>query len=230
MAGGQRLGFFGSPRVRGFLGRLVPRALLVRTLDPGAGRSVLLTFDDGPHPDITPAVLNRLDEHGARAIFFVIGRRVRRAPHLLEEIRRRGHVLGNHSHLHPASSVLPMHAPPPFFRYYHDARRCQAVVEANTGFAPTLFRQPGGRLTLTTLIVPCLLGLRSVKWSKDVQDWRFRSSHEGRAGAEELLRTITPGDVVLLHDDNPIILDVLDTLLPGLNALQYDLRRGPDLL
>ena len=70
----------------------------------------------------------------------------------------------------------------------------------------------------------------SVKWSKDVQDWRFRNSREGRAGADELLRTITQGDVVLLHDDNPIVLDVLDTLLPDLKAQEYDLRRGPDLL
>lgn len=212
--------------VRTRLGRMIPRALLIRKLHPRAGRRVLLTFDDGPHPQVTPAVLDRLDAYGAKAVFFVVGRRIKHAPDLVREIHRRGHVIGNHSYLHRLSDVLPSRPRPRLVTYYADARRCQAAVAQQTQMAPTLFRPPGGRVTWTTLAVPRVLGMRCVKWSQDVEDWRFSSSSDGRAGALELLRTIAAGDIVLLHDNNPIVLDLLDLLLPGLCERQYDLSQG----
>ena len=79
---------------------LIPRAANVRRLRRRAGNAVLLTFDDGPDPEVTPGVLERLDAYGAKAVFFVVGRRVKRAPHLLMRMAERGHLIGNHSHLH----------------------------------------------------------------------------------------------------------------------------------
>jgi peptidoglycan/xylan/chitin deacetylase (PgdA/CDA1 family) len=205
---------------------LVPRAVVACRLGRTAAPAVLLTFDDGPHPAVTPAVLDRLDAHGAKAVFFVIGRRVKRAPHLLADIQARSHVLGNHTHLHRDCDVLANAPRPRLGFYYRDARRCQEVVARQTGRRPRLFRPPGGRLTPVTLLAPRLLGLRCVTWSAEVKDWAFRSAAEARAGAQQLLAAVAPGDIVLLHDNNPSVLDLLDVLLPGLTARGFDLAAG----
>jgi peptidoglycan/xylan/chitin deacetylase (PgdA/CDA1 family) len=189
-------------------------------------KSLLLTFDDGPDAKVTPAVLDRLDAYGVKAVFFIVGRRVKHAPHLLAEIQKRGHRIGNHTHLHRPGYVLGSVFNLAFRSYYRDLRRCQAVVEKLTGSTPNLFRPPGGRLTLRNLAVPQVLGLRCVLWSQEVGDWRFRSASEGAAGGQELLRRVGPGDIILLHDDNPSVLDLLDVLLPGLQVRGYDLASG----
>ncbi len=211
--------------IRAMVKAMLPRTLVTRTLRR-AGRAVLLTFDDGPHAEVTPAVLDRLDEYGARAVFFLIGRRIKRAPHLPAQIRDRGHLLGNHSHLHLDRYVLADERPPGFCEYYRDSQRCQAAIERHAGIRPVLFRPPGGRLTPVTVLVPKLLGLRCVTWSREVSDWRFRSPGEAQAGASALAATVAPGDIVLLHDDNPWVLDVLDALLPELRRRDLDLGSG----
>lgn len=208
------------------LKRVLPRAVAVQRLPRGTDNSLLLTFDDGPDPDVTPAVLDRLDAYGAKAVFFIVGSRVKRAPHLLAEIQRRGHRIGNHTYLHRRGYVLGSSFNLRFAGYYRDLRRCQAVIEEHTGSRPRLFRPPGGRLTPLTLMVPKFLGLRCVIWSREVGDWQFRSPGQGAAGGEELLRRAQPGDIVLLHDDNPCVLDLLDVFLPGLRARRYDLASG----
>jgi peptidoglycan/xylan/chitin deacetylase (PgdA/CDA1 family) len=202
----------------------------MRNLPPANDRSVLLTFDDGPHSAVTPAVLERLQRHGATAVFFVIGRRVKRAAHVLPQIRAGGHLIGNHSYLHRARFVLADAPAPRFWEYYRDLRRCQAVVDKCAGLRPRLFRPPGGRLTPVTLLVPKLLGLRCVTWSREAGDWRFRTAQEARAGAAVLAATVEPGDVVLLHDDNPCVLDLLDELLPALVARHFNLTSAIDRL
>jgi len=210
--------------------RLIPRSLAIQRLRRSLRPTVLLTFDDGPHSDITPGVLERLERHGARAVFFVIGRRARRARHLLTRMTSAGHVLGNHSHLHRDSYVLPRLPQVSFWSYYYDCARCQDVVARSTGTAPKLFRPPGGRMTPATMATSQLLGTRSVLWTRDVGDWRFRRSEEASAGAAELLRVVAPRDIVLLHDDNRCVLDLLDRLLPGLRSRGFDLASGVDLL
>jgi len=219
-----------SPGFRSRVKRLIPRALAIQRLRPSPQPTVLLTFDDGPHPEITPAVLERLERHNARAVFFVIGRRARRAHQLLERIQSAGHLIGNHSHLHRDGYVLPDAPQVSFLSYYRDCARCQAVVAHSTGAAPLLFRPPGGRMTPATMVTPRLLGMRSVLWSREVSDWSFRRSEEARAGAVELLRIIAPQDIVLLHDDNRCVLDLLDVLLPELRSRGFDLASGVDLV
>src|SRR5665213_488321 len=67
----------------------------------GCSNSILFTFDDGPHPDVTPRILSLLERYKARAVFFVVGARIPRAPHVLRTILEQGHALGNHSFSHP---------------------------------------------------------------------------------------------------------------------------------
>lgn len=210
--------------------RLIPRSLAIQRLRWSPQPTILLTFDDGPHPEITPGVLERLERHGARAVFFVIGRRARRAQQLLAQIRSAGHLIGNHSHLHRDGYVLPTASQASFVSYYHDCGRCQTIIAGSTGAPPRLFRPPGGRITVATMLAPRLLGMRSVLWTREVADWAFRTSDEAEAGASELLRTIAPQDIVLLHDDNRKVLELLDRVLPVLRSRGFDLASGVDLL
>jgi peptidoglycan/xylan/chitin deacetylase (PgdA/CDA1 family) len=209
---------------------LIPRSVAIQRLRWSPQPTILLTFDDGPHPEVTPRVLDRLERHGARAVFFVIGRRARRAPHVLEQIRSAGHLIGNHSHLHRDGYVLTTAAQTSWVGYYKDCGRCQSIVARTAGVSPRLFRPPGGRLTAATLVTPRLLGMRSVLWTREVADWAFRRSDEAEAGASRLLRTIAPQDIVLLHDDNRHVLELLDRILPALQDRGFDLASGVDLL
>ena len=103
-----------------------------------AGNNILLTFDDGPHPEATPAVLDLLREHEARAIFFVVGNRIQRAPQMLLRILDEGHWLGNHSHTHPNDRRMP------YREYLAELRKCQQVIHDITGTSPRFHRPPLG--------------------------------------------------------------------------------------
>jgi peptidoglycan/xylan/chitin deacetylase (PgdA/CDA1 family) len=189
----------------------------VHTLRRQGGREVLLTFDDGPHPEVTAGVLDRLKLFGARAAFFVVGNRIPRAPHLLRRALAEGHLIGNHSFAHH------LDRPPWLVPYVKDLARCQRAIEAITGQRPRLFRPPLGRISVASLLAPRCLGLRAVYWSVDPRDWRLRDPGEARACGERLTAAVSPGDIILLHDDNPCVLSVLDALLPSLVSQGYDL-------
>jgi peptidoglycan/xylan/chitin deacetylase (PgdA/CDA1 family) len=96
-------------------------------------RSVLLTFDDGPHPDVTPAVLDRLRTYQARALFFIVGSRIEKAPEMLNRILAEGHRIGNHSFEHR------LEKDPRLISYYFDVRRCQSQLAQLTGTTPAFF-------------------------------------------------------------------------------------------
>jgi peptidoglycan/xylan/chitin deacetylase (PgdA/CDA1 family) len=213
---------------RHLLRAAIPRRVLIDRLPPTPKRTVLLTFDDGPDPRLTLKVLDMLGEHGARALFFVVGRRVLTAPWLLRRIVEAGHLIGNHSHLHHNRRYVIR--APAFCLYLRDARRCQRVIREHLGLTPCFFRPPGGRLTLTTLLVPFVLGLRCVRWSIDSNDWRFRTTAEATAGAAAVLDRVAPRDIVLMHDDKGTIIPLLEILLPGLRERGFDLSSGLDAI
>jgi peptidoglycan-N-acetylglucosamine deacetylase len=216
-------------RARSVVAKAIPRRVAIRRLRSGATPTVLLTFDDGPDEAVTPAVLDLLDAHQARGVFFVIGHRAEQCPGLLREIAARGHVLGNHSYTH-ADTYFEPHPPPRLRPFRADVSRCQAILDSVTRDGPRLFRPPGGRLTISTVLTPQLLGLRCTVWSREVSDWAFRSDDEGRAGGERLIRDVRAGDIVLLHDNNPSLLPLLEVLLPGLRSRGLDLASGAQYL
>jgi len=183
-------------------------------------RAVLLTFDDGPHPQVTPQVLDRLAAHDARAVFFVVGRVFADAPGVLEQIAAAGHVLGNHSWQHDLNRNGR------FVPYLRDLQRCQHEIERVTRQRPRLFRPPLGRISLASFVAPRLAGLKPIYWSTELQDWQLTTDDEAQRQATAWAESIAPGDIVLLHDDNPCVLTILDVLLPRLVARGFDLHRG----
>ena len=101
------------------LKHFIPSKMILQQLPAGNKKSVLLTFDDGPHPESTPLVLDLLDKFDAKAFFFVVGERVEERPDLARDIISRGHLIGNHTFSH---LDIPR---PEYERYRDDILRCQ---------------------------------------------------------------------------------------------------------
>jgi peptidoglycan/xylan/chitin deacetylase (PgdA/CDA1 family) len=155
------------------------------------GGAVALTFDDGPHPAGTPAVLDLLEEAGARATFFLVGEQVREHPGLAAEVARRGHEIAVHCDRH--RNLLRLSPG----QVRDDLRRAAATIEEATGRSPRHYRPPYGVLSGPALAVARRAGWLTVLWSRDGRDWEHRATPESVAGR---LRGAGPGDVVLLHD------------------------------
>lgn len=199
----------------------MPERWLLRRLPPPLDRNgLLLTFDDGPTPGVTEAVLERLERHGARAVFFMLGRHAARHPDLARAVAAAGHPVGNHSHDHDMSR---WQAP---WRWWTDLRRAGRALAAAGVPAPRFYRPPGGRITPLTVAGPPLLGLRTVLWSVDSDDWRDRDPAAARALGRRLAESVAPGDIVLCHDIRPANAMLLDELLPRLADRGLDLA-GP---
>ncbi|MFT3863492.1 MAG: polysaccharide deacetylase family protein [Solirubrobacterales bacterium] len=157
------------------------------------GEGVALTFDDGPHPRGTPAVLEILREAGGqKATFFLAGEQVERRPALAAEIVAAGHRVELHCHRHRNQLRLTPRA------LLEDAERGRAAIEEASGQAIADYRPPYGIFSGSGLRAIRSRGWRPVLWSKWGRDWT-RS-----ATAESITRKATagirPGDIVLLHD------------------------------
>jgi peptidoglycan/xylan/chitin deacetylase (PgdA/CDA1 family) len=165
--------------------------------------AVALTFDDGPHPEWTPRVLDLLAATGVRATFFVVGHRVREYPDLVRRIRREGHVLGSHSATHPDARRLGVRS---LIRDYAEGR---AALEAVVGGPVALFRPPNGTVDLKGAAVMRWLGLVPLLWTVDPEDW-----HPDTTTAQIAARAATAGagEIVLLHDglERPLAARALD--------------------
>jgi peptidoglycan/xylan/chitin deacetylase (PgdA/CDA1 family) len=158
----------------------------------GAEDGVALTFDDGPHPQGTPAVLEVLRERGATATFFLAGEQVAPRPRLVAEIVAAGHGVELHCHRHRNLLRLSPRA------FLEDAERARAVIEDASGQAISDYRPPYGIFSAATLRAVQRRGWRPVLWSRWGRDW------DRGASAESIARRastgIVAGDVVLLHD------------------------------
>ncbi|MGL6225911.1 MAG: polysaccharide deacetylase family protein [Thermoguttaceae bacterium] len=184
----------------------------------------LLTFDDGPDPMVTPAVLDLLRKYNAKAIFFICGRRIENAPELLAKIVEEGHALGNHSFAHWHNND------PGIKEYTDDLKICQKMIAQLVSVPTKFFRAPKGSLRPAALIAPKKLSLRYIHWSVSVEDWNLRDHEEAKKRGKLLVEKTRPGDIVLLHDDNPCVLDILEVALPVWVEKGYALDQGVKLL
>jgi peptidoglycan/xylan/chitin deacetylase (PgdA/CDA1 family) len=166
---------------------------VVRRADAGAG-AVALTFDDGPHPEGTPAVLAELDRLGMRATFYVVAAQARRFPAVLGQILAAGHELGLHGGRH-----LP-HALVPPLVLEGELGRARAEIEALAGVELRSLRAPFGAASLSTLRFARLSGMPLVGWSRWGRDWERRATPA--AVARRVAAGATAGDILLLHDSD----------------------------
>jgi peptidoglycan-N-acetylglucosamine deacetylase len=205
------------------LGSLLPRSRLLGpnlTRLPDAPGCVALTIDDGPDPEVTPAVLDLLNRHGVRATFFCIGERVAQHPELARRITREGHEIGNHTERH--RYVFSLFGPAAIRR---EIVQAQASIQATCQVVPRYFRAPAG--LRNPFLQPCLAAL-----DLQLASWTRRGFDTVNADAEQVLRRLTrnlaAGDILLLHDGRaaraadgaPVILTVLPRLLARLAELR----------
>lgn len=159
---------------------------------PEASNALVLTFDDGPHPDYTPRILDILAAHQVPAVFFLAGKNVRRYPRIVRRIEDAGHETGCHTYSHAnlrwASAA----------RLHEDLTRFEQLF-ARMGFrAPRLFRPPNGAKSPIVEWVLRRRGYRLVHWTVSPKDWRESDSPE--AVLERLHQHARPGAIILLHD------------------------------
>ncbi|HEX3140147.1 MAG TPA: polysaccharide deacetylase family protein [Rhizobacter sp.] len=159
-----------------------------------ARREISLTIDDGPDPEVTPAVLDLLDAHGARATFFCIARHAQTHARLCRAIVERGHSVQNHTHRH--SHTFAFSGPRAFAREIDAAQDAFAQI---TGVRPVFFRAPAGFRNMFLAPVLHDRGLQLVSWTRRGYDTARRDP----AGVlTRLTRGLAAGDILLLHDGN----------------------------
>ncbi len=146
---------------------------------------VFLTFDDGPRPEVTPWVLDTLEQFNAKATFFCLGKNVENFPDLFQEIKKRGHAVGNHSYSHVKG--WGMHTGD----YIHDVDFANGLIGSN------LYRPPYGRIgphqgrMLSERY-------RIIMWNLLSRDYSRKLSE--KSCARGIIKRVKPGDVVVFHD------------------------------
>lgn len=187
---------------------LFPEAVF-RIKSSGVGKKrVFLTFDDGPIPEVTPWVLDVLDRFGVKATFFMVGQNVERNPQLLEEVRRRGHAVGNHTlhHIQGASATT--------MRYMRDAAEGAKLTGS------TLFRPPHGWLRPRQMMA-LKKHYKVVMYDLVTRDYSWRLTPEDVIS--NVKRYVRDGSIIVFHDSLKSW-PRLQTALPA--SLQWLLGQG----
>ena len=159
-----------------------------RIEDPGAAA---ITFDDGPHSEGTPAVLEQLARAGARATFFMVGEQVDRNPSLATEVAAAGHSIASHGYLHQNQLRRTRR------ELEHDLSRADAAIAEATGRRPLLYRPPYGIFSWYGIEL-AWRGWTPLLWSRWGRDWAARATPDSIAA--KVTEHLEAGDVLLLHD------------------------------
>ncbi|MFJ9870640.1 polysaccharide deacetylase family protein [Streptomyces sp. NPDC101165] len=214
----QPLTGYGPPRAE-------PRKLKVRH-EPilqisGRGRRMMLTFDDGPHPDYTPHILDTLAKYDVRAMFFVCGECVVENRELLARMADEGHVVGNHTWTHPLLTTLNRR------EIRSEMERTSDVIEDTYGERPQWFRAPYGAWNRATFQLGAEMGMEPMAWTVDTTDWETPGTG---TIVDRVERGAAPGVVVLSHDaggDRSQSVHAIREYLPHLLDSGYHLTVPP---
>jgi len=147
---------------------------------------VTVTFDDGPHPDATPIVLEVLKKHQVQAVFFCVGRSVEKYPELFQQIVREGHLVGNHTYHHENGWLTDAQT------YLASVDRCASV------FKSRLFRPPYGKLPRFTTQKILSRGYKIVLWSWFSYDFHPKMTLQK---LNKRIKNISGGDILVFHDN-----------------------------
>jgi peptidoglycan/xylan/chitin deacetylase (PgdA/CDA1 family) len=162
-----------------------------------AGQKVFLTFDDGPHPEITLQVLALLNAYRAKATFFCVGENVHKYPFVINDIKKNGHALGNHSYHHlngwKADDT----------NYINDIAKCAEVIPSN------LFRPPYGRIRFSQ-IRKLKSHFRIVMWSILARD--YDKTLDIEKATEICCKEMKPGSIIVLHDSEKSVAQMIPIL------------------
>ena len=179
-------------------------------------KQIALTFDDGPHPTLTPRILEILAKYNVTATFFMVGQNVFNYPEAARAVIEAGHEVGNHTFTHPHIANLNEKA------IFDEIGRCEDALEELCEYRPHILRTPQGAMTPS--LEKCLLedDYILVLWSLDTRDWENKSTaHIVRT----VLDRVQPGDIILMHDyigHNSKTPEALEKIIPILLSQGYE--------
>jgi peptidoglycan/xylan/chitin deacetylase (PgdA/CDA1 family) len=182
---------------------------------PTNGDMVALTFDDGPNPGTTPAVMNILAAHGVHGTFFEVGKAIVKEPEIVRELDAAGEELGNHSYHHDSWSWLEPS--------YPELQLTQHAFEKAIGKCPGMYRPPHGYRTPFIAHIVDDHHMTMVLWNVSAGDW---ATTDAQLVARRVLDKVKPGSIILLHDgldgnvnaDRSVLVRALPLILNGLAA------------
>ena len=176
---------------------------------------IALTFDDGPHPTLTPKILDILDKYDAKATFFVVGSMAKLYPRTIKEVALRGHELGNHTYTHLTESASGCE------KLKKEILDTENTVFSLTGKKTFLFRPPTGYCCSNAVSMTGELGYKTIVWDIDTRDWTLRSPEAIFSDVKKYARN---GSIILFHDfigkSSPTP-KALELILPWLKAQGY---------
>ncbi len=193
------------------LGLLKSRPQEIHRLS-GSGKRVALTFDDGPHPVLTPVILDLLDRYNAKATFTLVGKQAETYPELVRMIAQRGHELGNHSYSHRNLTRLSQ------LEVERELVMTRQVIRRACGKFVTLFRPPGGHYNHSVRQAAQVTGFTTVFWNENIGSYKGRPPDDI---CRLMLSKIGQSNIILLHNGYDETPHVLPLLLPELQQRGY---------
>jgi len=214
-----------------FISPFLPRAsifLPIISRGKSGKKAVSITFDDGPDPMTTPALLRLLLKHDIKASFFVLGKKAIEHPELIEEILSQGHIVGNHSFSHDYFLMLRRSR-----TLFKEIASAQEILKG-FGIIPLAFRPPQGITSPRLRTVLLKLGMYTINFSCRVMDGGNRRV---RRLSAKILKRVRPDDIILLHDLRPKKealysnwLNEIELLFSGLKARGFSVLPLSDLI
>jgi len=159
---------------------------------PGKGKTVYLTFDDGPAPEITPWVLDVLKEHNIKATFFCIGDNIRKHPHVLQQVINDGHTIANHTFNHLNGWQNPYRV------YLENFEKCEQIIAQHIPNPSKLFRPPYGKVKSAQARAIRKKGYKIIMW--DVLSADFDQIIMPQKCLQNVINNTLPGSIIIFHD------------------------------
>ena len=191
---------------------------------PSNEKSIYLTFDDGPTPMITDWVLDTLNEYGAKATFFCIGKNIKQNPQIFNRILEEGHGIGNHTNNHLKGWNTKTST------YISDIKKCEKQIAKHAGAKTTLFRPPYGKIKRKQIKKVQKLGYKIVMWNVLPVDW------DKKVSVTQCLQNAVyytkPGSIVVFHDSEKAARNMqyaLPRVLQQFTNEGYKFKRIPEL-
>lgn len=176
---------------------------------------IALTFDDGPHPYLTPKILDMLKEYEVKATFFVIGKNAELYPKVLKRISDEGHEIGNHTYSHLAESTGNND------KLKSEIEKTEEIIYKITGQNNFLFRPPTGYCSKSAVNMVKDMNYKTIVWDIDTRDWAHTKKEDMLANVKKFAAC---GSIILMHDFigyNSPTPEALKIILPWLKANGY---------
>lgn len=192
--------------------------LFSRVIDPSR-KMVAITFDDGPHGTNTQKILDILDNHNAKATFFMLGQNVNSNKEIVKDVYTRGNEIGIHTWSHPQLTKLSEES------IRNEVKNTSDAIYNITGYRPTLVRPPYGSFNITVKNV--LKDYSLILWNIDSLDWKSRDEKQI---VPLVMNDVEDGDIILLHDIHSTTVPAVEKIVNQLDEQGYQMVTASELL